>query len=328
MSLSGSRLPALIPPISGYSGQPVGRGDDRRVHPYSQDAGPYRIRYRQLEGVLGARDAYPRLCDSLQLATLVPVMPMPKPIDRLTADRLAIVAPGARFPLLTNVSFELRAGEGMGIIGPSGSGKTTLARAIVGVWTPSSGSIRLDGADLRHWNRSQLGSHIGYLPQDLGLPDATVRDTISRYDPNASPEAIIRAAENAGAHELILSLADGYETRIGENGHILSGGQRQRIGLARALYGDPFLVVLDEPNANLDNDGDVALSRAVASIRARGGIVIVVTHRPAGLASVDNVAFLDDRTIKLFGPKRDVLAALSNTPTMAPAPQVKGTSHV
>jgi ATP-binding cassette subfamily C protein len=182
---------------------------------------------------------------------------------------------------------------------------------MVGLWPVTKGEVRLDGAALTQWDRDRLGRHIGYLPQDLALPDGTIAETIARFDTSARSEAIIKAAQAAGAHEMIVALPDGYATRIGDGGAFLSGGQRQRIGLARALYGDPFLVVLDEPNSNLDAEGDDALSRAVGGIRQRGGIAIVVTHRPSTLTSVDQVALVMGGTIKLHGLRDEVMRQLA-----------------
>jgi ATP-binding cassette subfamily C protein len=270
------------------------------------------------KGFVGAREAYARLKTSLAIAVETEQVNLPAPVARLSVEGVTVAAPGQVEPVILNAAFELKAGDGLGIIGPSGSGKSTLARALVGVWRPLKGAVRLDSAEIGQWDREWLGKHVGYLPQDLALIDATVAETISRFQPDDNAEKIIRAAKAAGAHELILTLPDGYSTRIGDGGAVLSGGQRQRLGLARALYGDPFLVVLDEPNSNLDAHGDAALTSAVAGVRARGGIVIVVTHRPAGLASVDLVAFVADRGIKLFGPKNEVMATLSKPAEVTP----------
>jgi ATP-binding cassette subfamily C protein len=270
------------------------------------------------KGFVGAREAYARLKTSLAIATAREPMALPPPAATLTVEGLTLAAPGQHDPILLNASLQLKAGDGLGIIGPSGAGKSSLARAIVGVWRPAKGGVRLDGAMIDQWDRDTLGKHIGYLPQDLSLLDGTVAETISRFDREPDPEKIIRAAKSAGAHELILALPDGYSTRIGDGGAILSGGQRQRLGLARALYGDPFLVVLDEPNSNLDTNGDAALNLAIGGVRERGGIVIVVTHRPAGLASVGLVAFVADKGIRLFGPRDEVLATLAKSAEVTP----------
>jgi ATP-binding cassette subfamily C protein PrsD len=263
------------------------------------------------KGFVTARAAYTRLKTSLSIAIEAEQVELRAPGRRLNVEGLAVAAPGAGDPVLLNTTFELRAGDGLGIIGPSGSGKSSLARTLVGVWQPLKGSVRFDGALLSQWNRDDLGRHIGYLPQDLALLDGTIAEAISRFQVEGNSEKIIKAATEAGAHDLIVGMTDGYETQIGDGGAFLSGGQRQRIGLARALYGDPFLVVLDEPNSNLDASGDAALSDAIRAVRDRGGIAIVITHRPLGLASVDKVAFVHDRSIKLFGPKDEVMAVLT-----------------
>ena len=205
-----------------------------------------------------------------------------------------------------DVGFGLEAGQGVGIIGPSASGKSSLVRAIVGVWPAVRGEVRLDGARLDQWTGESLGRHIGYLPQDMELFAGTVAQNIARLDPDPPADKVLAAARAAGVHEMILALPNGYETEIGEGGTLLSGGQRQRIGLARALYGDPFLVVLDEPNASLDMQGDEALTRAIQGVRARGGIVLVVAHRPSALAGVDQVLVMEGGRAKAFGPKEKV----------------------
>ena len=191
----------------------------------------------------------------------------------------------------------------LGVIGPSASGKSSLARLLVGVWTPARGKVRLDGAALEQWDPEALGRHIGYLPQDVELFAGTVAQNIARFEPEADAEAIIAAAQAAGVHELILRLPEGYETQIGEGGMALSAGQRQRIALARALYGEPFLVVLDEPNSNLDGEGEHALTQAILGVRARGGMVVVVAHRPSALASVDLVLMMAEGRAQALGPR-------------------------
>ena len=271
-------------------------------------------------GFVAARQAYERLSTSLAITVTAPSMPLPVPTETLRVEAITLSAPGRREPILVEASLMLYKGAGLAIIGPSGSGKSSLARALVGVWMPTKGDVRLDGAALGQWDRERLGRHIGYLPQDLALPDGTVAETIARLDPEGTSAAVIKAAKAAGAHDMIVALPDGYATQIGDGGAFLSGGQRQRVGLARALYGDPFLVVLDEPNSNLDADGDEALSRAIQEVRSRGGIAIVVTHRPSTLSSVDQVALVMDRTIKLFGPKEQVLRELGQTTATPPTP--------
>src|SRR5262249_44943365 len=208
--------------------------------------------------------------------------------------------------LVNDVTFELNAGTGLGIIGPSGAGKSSLARALVGIWQPVRGTVRLDGAALEHWSSEALGQHIGYLPQDIELFDGTIAKNISRFEAaTSSARAIMAAAQAADVHELILSLPDGYGTQIGEGGLTLSAGQRQRIALARALYRDPFLVVLDEPSSNLDSEGDQALTQAILAVRRRGGIVIVVAHRPSSLAGVDGVLAMRGGRVHAIGPRHE-----------------------
>ncbi|MCQ4160509.1 type I secretion system permease/ATPase [Roseomonas sp. GC11] len=233
---------------------------------------------------------------------------LPRPERGLRAEALTIRPPGAPKPTVTGISFALEAGSALGIIGPSGSGKSSLARALAGAWEPAAGSLRLDGATFAQWEREALGRHLGYLPQGVELFDGTIAENIARFEPGATPEAIVAAARAAGAHGLILALEAGYDTRIGEVGGTLSAGQRQRIGLARALYGEPFLVVLDEPNANLDAEGERALIAAIAAIRARRGIAIVVAHRPSAIAAVDQLLMMEAGRMKAFGPREAVLA--------------------
>jgi ATP-binding cassette subfamily C protein len=207
-----------------------------------------------------------------------------------------------------DVSFVLNAGSGLGVIGPSASGKSSLARLLVGVWQPVRGKVTLDGAALNQWDPEAIGRHIGYLPQDVELITGTVAENIARFEPDADPKNIIAAAQAAGVHELIVKLPAGYETDIGEQGAALSAGQQQRLALARALYGAPFLVVLDEPNSNLDADGEAALAEAIRGVRARRGIVVVVAHRPNLLAALDQVLVMNNGRVQAFGAKEDVLA--------------------
>ena len=200
----------------------------------------------------------------------------------------------------------MKAGQALGLIGPSAAGKSTLARAIVGVWPRARGAVRLDGADLDRWSVEELGSHLGYLPQDVELFEGTIADNIARFDENPESTDIIAAARAADVHEMVLRLPDGYETRLGPSGMTLSAGQRQRIALARALYGEPFLVVLDEPNSNLDAEGEAALDRAIQGIRARQGIVIIIAHRPRALTSADLIGVMGAGQLTAFGPKDEV----------------------
>jgi ABC-type protease/lipase transport system fused ATPase/permease subunit len=243
---------------------------------------------------------------------------LPKPSKSLHVEDVWIAAPGLQQPIVKTVSFTLDKGAGLGVIGPSASGKSTLARGLVGAWAHLRGNIRIDGAALDQWSADDLGSHIGYLPQDIELLDGTVAQNIARFDPDARAATIIASAAAARVHDLILRLPQGYETRIGEGGSMLSARQRQRIALARALYNDPFLIVLDEPNSNLDADGDEALTQAIFSIRARGGIAIVIAHRPSALAALDQILVMGAGQLQTFGPKGEVLRAISQSPS-APA---------
>ncbi|MGQ0671324.1 MAG: type I secretion system permease/ATPase [Hyphomicrobium sp.] len=242
---------------------------------------------------------------------------LPKPVKSLQVQGLTVAAPGDNKPIIQNVSFTLAAGEGVGVIGQSAAGKSTLARALVGVWLPMrmGGTVRLDGAALDQWAPDSLGRHIGYLPQSIELFAGTVSENIARFDPAAKSESIVQAAKDAGVHDLIVQLPKGYDTEIGESGSGLSAGQRQRVALARAMYGRPFLVVLDEPNSNLDANGDAALTEAIRSVRSRGGIAVVIAHRPSALAGVDKVLAMANGTVQAFGPKEEVLRKI-----LAPVP--------
>jgi PrtD family type I secretion system ABC transporter len=257
---------------------------------------------------VAARQSWHRLNRLLeQLPALAEQMLLQQPSSRLAVEAVSIVPPGDQKVIVQDISFALEAGHGLGIIGPSGSGKSSLARALVGVWQPFRGKVRLDGAALDQWAGDVLGRHIGYLPQDVELFAGTVAQNICRFDPDANSSAIIAAAKEAGVHQLIIKMRDGYDTQIGEQGTALSAGQAQRVALARALYGDPFLIVLDEPNSNLDTEGDEALTRAVRGARERGAIVVVVAHRPVGIEAVDQLLVLKDGRMQAFGPKETVL---------------------
>lgn len=276
------------------------------------------------KGFLAARQSRTRLEEILKaMPQNEPPMQLPDPERDLSIEGIVVGAPGTQRPLIQNVTLRLEAGQGLGIIGPSAAGKSTLARAMVGVWPLLRGTVRLDGASLDQWNAVRLGQHIGYLPQDVELFDGTVADNIARFESEPDPQKIVAAAEAADVHQMILHLQDGYETRIGEGGSALSAGQRQRIALARALYGDPFLVVLDEPNSNLDSEGEAALTKAITGIRARGGIAVVVAHRPSALAAVDLVAVMAAGALQAFGPKDEVMKKVMQ-PTSAPAPVPAG----
>ena len=293
----------------------------------SRALAPIEIAVAHWKGFTASRQAYRRL---QHIMSLVPAqgqrMPLPAPKQVMSVEEVYVSAPGAQLPIVQAATLRLQAGQGLGLIGPSASGKSTLARALVGVWPTLRGEIRLDGAALDQWEPDSLGRHIGYLPQDVELFEGTVAENISRFHPNPKPEDIIAAAKTAGAHELILGLPDGYDTRIGESGASLSGGQRQRVALARALYGDPFLVVLDEPNASLDGAGDEALNQAILSVRQRGGVVIVITHRPAALGQVDQVAIMEEGRIRAIGPRDEVLQGVmkrNTAPAQAPTARMQ-----
>ncbi len=259
-------------------------------------------------GFVGARQSRERLEKLLALMPKEPEpMELPGPSNSLAVESIVVLPPGSATPVVNDVSFSLKRGQALGVIGPSASGKSSLARALVGVWQPMRGKVRLDSAALDQFPTEGRRKHIGYLPQDVELFEGTVAQNISRFSEDASSGQIVAAAHAAGVHEMILRLSGGYETRLGENGAALSSGQRQRIGLARALYGDPFFVVLDEPNSHLDADGDQALTQAILHVRARGGIAIVVAHRPSALAGVDQLLVMHSGRIQFFGPKEEVL---------------------
>ncbi len=233
---------------------------------------------------------------------------LPRPGADLRVDKIAVLPPGGGVPTLRAVSFALSPGQALGIIGPSASGKSTLARVLTGIWVPAAGTIRLDGATLDQYG-PDLGQHVGYLPQDVTLFGATIAENIARLAANPDDAAVIRAAKMAGAHEMILALPDGYDTVISGNAGRLSGGQKQRIGLARAMFGNPVLLILDEPNANLDAPGSAALNLAIREFKAGGGAVIIMAHRPAGIAECEWLMVLQDGIVRAFGPRDEVLRA-------------------
>lgn len=270
-------------------------------------------------GIVAARQSYDRLIKALgSLAVDRPRLALPVPCERLDVQSLYVGPPGAARPTVHNASFSLQAGDGVGIIGPSASGKSTLARALVGVWSPLRGDVCLDGSALPQWNPDVLGPHVGYVPQDVEIFDGTIAENIARLEENPDPAAVIAAARAADVHDMIVAMPDGYDTRVGHAGSALSAGQRQRIALARALYGNPFLVVLDEPNSNLDAQGDAALSRAIGQARARGAIVVVVAHRPSAIGALNKLLMMEDGQVQAFGAKEDVLARVTQR-TAGPA---------
>lgn len=255
-----------------------------------------------------ARQARVRLAGLLSATPVeLPRTPLPRPQAALDVQGLTLVPPGGAAPVLRDLTFRLGPGQALGVIGPSASGKSSLARALIGVWRPGAGRIRLAGATLDQYDPDVLGSLIGYLPQRVALFDGTIAENIARLQAGADPGRIIAAAQAAAAHEMILDLPDGYDTRVASVGNRLSGGQIQRIGLARALYGDPVLLILDEPNSSLDNEGTQALNQAIRSAKARGAAVLIMAHRPAALQDCDLLLVLHQGTAAAFGPRDQVL---------------------
>ena len=271
-----------------------------------------------VEGAIGnwrsfvlARAAYTRIRNLLSSSpSKISALELPRPEGRISVEKLVGSPPGLEKPVIDNVSFRLGAGEALGIVGPSASGKSTLAKLMIGVWAPTDGCARLDGASVADWDRAELGPHIGYLSQNIELFDGTVAENIARFDA-VDAESIIAAAKDAGVHDLILRMPDGYATRVGRGGVTLSGGQRQRIGLARAIYGNPALVVLDEPNSNLDGQGEAALLQALQSLKRRGVTLVVIAHRASVLEGVDKILVLRDGKVDQFGERDEVLQQLA-----------------
>jgi ATP-binding cassette subfamily C exporter for protease/lipase/ATP-binding cassette subfamily C protein EexD len=275
----------------------------RAVQPVEQLVGSWRM-------LTDGRAAYRRLRElSEDFDEQRPRVALPQPEGRLVAEAASYRAAGSDKPILANVAFSLAPGEALAVIGPSAAGKSTLARLLTGVWAPNTGTVRLDGADVAYWPRQELGPWIGYVPQDVELFDGSVAENIARLG-EVDSEAVVAAARRANAHELILTLPQGYDTQVGEQGARLSPGQRQRIALARALYGDPRLVVLDEPNSNLDGAGEVALAQALSGLRNAGVTSVVVTHRPSLIAHVDKILILDAGRVQQFGPASEVMKAM------------------
>jgi ATP-binding cassette subfamily C protein EexD len=284
----------------------------------------------QLTGVwkqfISAREQYTRINEWLHRIPSQPErMSLPAPDGRLSVENITVIPPGAQLPALRAVSFEIAAGEIVGVIGPSAAGKTTLARTLLGIWPAAQGKVRLDGADVYGWSRTELGPHLGYLPQDVELFDGTIAENIARFGEPDS-EKIVAAARSAGVHEMVLKFPQGYDTVVGSSGGLLTGGQRQRIALARALYGEPKLVVLDEPNSSLDEAGDAALLAALLAMKARGATVIVISHRTGVLPAIDKLLVLKDGQLAAFGPRDEVRKRMQPSPP--PAVGAGGASHV
>jgi ATP-binding cassette subfamily C protein EexD len=260
-----------------------------------------------------ARSQYDRLCALLEIVPATPErMKLPPPLGNLSLEQIYVTPPGSKVPVLKGINLQLNAGDVLGVIGPSASGKSTLARAILGVWPAFSGKVRLDGADISSWDRGDLGPHVGYLPQDIELFDGSIADNICRFGEHNS-DKIVEAAKMAGVHEMILRQPEGYDTVIGGSGGVLSGGQRQRIGLARAIYGSPKLLVLDEPNSNLDDQGERELVAAIVRIKSQGCTVVIISHRTLVLSIVDKVVVLKDGMVLSFGQREQVLSQLSQS---------------
>ncbi|MCB4821074.1 type I secretion system permease/ATPase [Roseicella aerolata] len=278
-----------------------------------------------------ARQSFRRLQAFLSQPRLRPAgMPLPEPKGQLSVERVSYGFPGQGVPLVKGVNFSLAPGDSLAVIGPSAAGKTTLIRMLIGTLQPSAGTVRLDGADVYQWMREDFGRHVGYLPQDVELFDGTVFQNIARLA-EAEPSAVYEAAQLAGCHEMILRLPNGYDTQIGDGGQYLSGGQRQLVGLARAMFGRPKLIVLDEPNSNLDGDSEVALTRALARLKEQGTTVVLVSHRPTLVQGVDKVMLLKDGAVEMFGPRAEVLKRLmtprpAEVPAAPAAPRLEGSA--
>ncbi|MQQ33574.1 type I secretion system permease/ATPase [Pseudomonas sp. SZ57] len=263
------------------------------------------------KGFVAARVQYSRLNETLEKLHNEPDrMALPDPEGHIQVENLVVTPPGAKTPVIRNISFVAPAGTVVGIVGPSAAGKSTLVRALLGIWPAQHGTVRLDGADISAWDKQKLGPHLGYLPQDIELFEGSISDNIARFT-KVDPEKVVLAARTAGVHEMILQLPDGYDTVIGSDGVNLSGGQRQRIGLARAIYGSPRLIVLDEPNSNLDEVGERALSVALQLIKESGATVFIVSHRPNILSRLDRVMVMNAGTITLYGARDQVIAELA-----------------
>jgi len=280
---------------------------------------PVEVALSSWKQLVAARQGIARLRETCKLTARAPApaVDLVRPSRELAVHELTVAAPATETPIVSNVSFSLKAGMGLALLGASASGKTSLSKALVGIWPIKAGTVRLDGAAIDQWRSEDLGRHIGYLPQDVALFEGTIAENICRFDDHATSQAIIKAAQISGVHDLILRLPNGYSTQIGQGGLSLSAGQRQRIGLARAVYGDPFLIVLDEPNANLDADGENALGRAIQVLRHNKSIVIVISHRPSVIASLDMALVLYEGKSIAFGSCQQVFARVGASRTQA-----------
>jgi PrtD family type I secretion system ABC transporter len=289
---------------------------------------PVEMAIANARSFVAARQSWRQLSELLALfpVTVQPVA-LPRPSQALAVQSMSVMPPEDRKVVVQDATFRLTAGSAVGVIGPSQSGKSSLARTLAGIWQPVQGTVRLDGATLDQWSPEELGQFIGYLPQAVELLEGTVAQNISRFEERIDSAALIAAGKDAGVHELVLALPQGYETPVGESGATLSGGLRQRIALARALYRDPFLVILDEPNSNLDTEGEEALTRAIQGIRARGAIAVVVAHRPSALAAVDQVLVMRQGRVQAFGPKDEVLRNALRPRPAVPAARVAATTR-
>jgi ATP-binding cassette subfamily C protein EexD len=273
------------------------------------------------KGFSDARGAYSRLNTLLRNFSEIPeTMQLPAPVGEIKVENIVVTPPHSKVATLKGINMVIPAGTAVGIIGPSASGKSTLARAILGVWPLQAGKVRLDGADIHQWNSVDLGQYIGYLPQDIELFEGTISDNICRFT-EVDSEEVVKAARIAGAHEMILKLPDGYDTLVGVGGAALSGGQRQRVGLVRAIYKQPPIIVLDEPNSNLDEEGEKALLNAILVMKQTGSTIIIVTHRPNILSAVDNIAMLANGVLTAYGKKEDIFKALQEQQQAAQAAQ-------
>lgn len=274
----------------------------------------------QWQSVVNVRDAWGRLDQLLTgLPVRAPSMPLPPPHGSLTVESVVAAAPGTQVPILKGVAFALQPGEVLAVVGPSASGKTTLARLLAGLWPANSGKVRLDGVDVYTWDKAELGPHVGYLPQGVELFDGTLAENIARFGPVDSAK-VEDAARAVGLHDMIVALPKGYDSPVGREGAMLSGGARQRVGLARAIYGDPVFVVLDEPNSSLDEAGDAALASTILQLKSRGTTFVIMTHRTSVLAVADKMLILHEGQNRAFGPKDDVLAALAKANAQANQP--------